>query len=290
MIVVASKPGQLGNMLFVYANVVARAIESNLCAANPALDDYADLFPATSNDLLCRFPPRRSRLRCTPRRRKLAYHFVHTAARVLGRLKIRLPRVRGIALTDWETVFDLGDPEFLASLKPKEWVLLRGWLFRDPAALGKHADSVREFFRPHQQNQRNIDELVARARLNTEVLIGVHIRHGVIHFANTRKYFYSAQRYAEMMDELTTLFPGKRVSFLICSDWPLDPAVFSKLQVAFGTGDLIEDMYAFARCDYLIGIPSTFTMWASFYGNVPLNLILRNDQVQALRDFRIHVA
>jgi len=59
--------------------------------------------------------------------------------------------------------------------------------------------------------------------------------------------------------------------------------------VTFGTGDLIEDMYAFARCDYLIGPPSTFTLWASFYGCVPLNLIRSSDQRQALADFRVHL-
>jgi len=46
-------------------------------------------------------------------------------------------------------------------------------------------------------------------------------------------------------------------------------------------------MYGFARCDYLIGPPSTFTMWASFYGQVPLNIICRNDQPQAIDDFRV---
>ncbi len=61
--------------------------------------------------------------------------------------------------------------------------------------------------------------------------------------------------------------------------------MFSKLQVTFGTGDLIEDMYALASCDYLIGPPSTFTMWASFYGKVPLNIIRRSDQSQQLSDF-----
>jgi hypothetical protein len=61
--------------------------------------------------------------------------------------------------------------------------------------------------------------------------------------------------------------------------------MFAGLNVTFGTGDLIEDMYAFASCDYLIGAPSTFTMWASFYGKVPLNVIRSPDQTQKLTDF-----
>lgn len=287
MLIIASKPGQLGNILFVYSHVLARAIESKLSVANPAMDEYADLFPAMQNDLWCRFPARQSRLRPTPRRRRLVYRLFHTMARVLSTLKLDLPWVRQITLRDWHAEFDLGEPAFLASLKPRQSVLLRGWLFRDNEAMARHSRAVRAFLRPHDRNQRNIDELIARARHEADLLIGVHVRHGIIHFANTRKYFYTAQRYAEMMDELVSIFPGKRVGFLICSDWPQDPGVFCRFKVTFGTGDLIEDMYAFARCDYLIGPPSTFTMWSSFYGEVPLNLICTNDQRQNLEDFRV---
>lgn len=289
MIVVASKPGQLGNILFVYSNVIARAIESNLTVAGAALENYADLFPSTCNDLFCRFPAQRSRIRPTPWRRRLVYRLFHNMARVLYKVKLDLPPVRQITLADWQTEFDLGDAAFLSSLRARQCVLLRGWLFRDAKAMSKHADTVREFFRPHERNQQNIDELILRARRNSDLLIGIHIRHGIIHFANTRKYFYTAHRYAEMMEEILALFPGKRVNFLICSDWPQDASIFARFKVTFGTGDLIEDMYAFARCDYMIGPPSTFTMWASFYGKVPLNFILRNDQRLTLEDFHVHL-
>jgi hypothetical protein len=46
--------------------------------------------------------------------------------------------------------------------------------------------------------------------------------------------------------------------------------VLADLNVTWGSGHLVEDMYAFAGCDYLVGPPSTFTTWASFYGQVPL--------------------
>ena len=61
----------------------------------------------------------------------------------------------------------------------------------------------------------------------------------------------------------------------------------SRVSKHLGSGDLIEDMYGFARCDYLIGPLSTFTMWASFYGGVPLNTIRFADQLLKLADFAI---
>jgi hypothetical protein len=285
MIVIADKPGQLGNMLLLFSHFIGRAIESGFTVSNPAFEDYAACFPNTTRDLLCRFPLQKSPVAAGPFLRRLVYRASNFAVRVLARLGGKLGFFRSITLTDWEAQFPLDSPEFLNLVRSGRLIFVRGWGFRDADSFRKHADAIRDFFRPHEVNERNIDELISRARQETDVLVGVHIRHGIIHFDNTRKYFYSAKRYAEMMAELVALFPGRRVSFLICSDWPQDPEMFSGFKVTFGSGDLIEDMYAFSRCDYLIGAPSTFTMWASFYGKVPLNLIRRPDQRQDMADF-----
>lgn len=284
MIVIADKPGQLGNMLMLCSHFMARAIESDFTVSSLAFYDYADRFPTTKQDLFCRFPARKSRLKANGILRKSLYGLSNFTVRLVSRLGGNLGFLRTITIRDSEAEYLLNSPEFLNFIAGR-LVLVRGWGFRDHEALKKHSDVVRGWFRPPDINQRNIDELIARARRDADILIGVHIRHGIIHFDNARKYFYSAKRYAEMMDELVAMFPDKRVAFLICSDWPQDPARFSRFKVTFGTGDLIEDMYAFARCDFLIGVPSTFTMWASFYGKVPLNLIRRPDQRQNIADF-----
>jgi len=285
MLIIADKPGQLGNMLLLFSHFIGRAIESGLTISNPAFEDYAECFPTTKRDLFCRFPAQTSAVAASPFRRGLLYRASNFTVRALARLGGKLGFVRAITLHDWEAQFPLDSPEFLSLVRSGRLIFVRGWGFRDADSLRKHSDEIRAFFQPPEINQRNIDELISRARLDAEVLVGVHIRHGIIHFDNTRKHFYSAKRYAEMMDELVAMFPGRRVAFLICSDWPLDPQVFSRFKVTFGSGDLIEDMYSFSRCDYLIGVPSTFTMWASFYGKVPLNIIRQPDQRQNITDF-----
>ena len=285
MIVIADKPGQLGNMLFLFSHFIGRAIESDFSVSCLGFDNYADCFPSTQADLWCRFPARKSRRQGTPRLRSWLYGTVNLSVRALAKLGGNLGFLRSITIYDWDTIFPLDDPEFIELAQSKRITLLRGWGFRDYECMKKHGDSIREFFQPHEANQRRIDELINQARQDADVLVGVHIRHGIVHFENTRKYFYTAKRYAEMMREIAGLFPGQRIAFLICSDWPQDPKMFAGLNVTFGTGDLIEDMYAFASCDYLIGAPSTFTMWASFYGKVPLNVIRSPDQTQKLTDF-----
>jgi hypothetical protein len=44
-------------------------------------------------------------------------------------------------------------------------------------------------------------------------------------------------------------------------------------------------MYALASCDYIVGPPSTFSLWASFYGQVPLCFLQKPDEFLALANF-----
>ena len=41
-----------------------------------------------------------------------------------------------------------------------------------------------------------------------------------------------------------------------------------------------------SQCDYLMGPPSTFTMWASFMGKVPLGIIRDRSQTLSMADFK----
>jgi len=285
MIVIADKPGQLGNMLLLFSHLIGRAIESDFTVSCLGFENYADSFPVTQTDLLCRFPAKAETGKGRPRLRRWLYDVANFSVRALGKLGGNLGFLRSITIYDWDTIFPLSDPAFIQLARSRRITLLRGWGFRDYECMRKHGDRIRDFFRPHEANQQRIDQLIATARRDADVLVGVHIRHGIIHFDNTRKWFYSAKRYARMMGEIVDLFPGRRVAFLICSDWPQDPKMYDAFKVTYGTGQLIEDMYAFAKCDYLVGAPSTFTMWSSFYGQVPLNKVETADQPQRLSDF-----
>ncbi|MCW3058345.1 MAG: hypothetical protein JWQ02_166, partial [Capsulimonas sp.] len=46
-------------------------------------------------------------------------------------------------------------------------------------------------------------------------------------------------------------------------------------------------MYSLSECDYILGPPSTFTAWASFYGQKPLYKILEPEAAVSLDDFYV---
>lgn len=287
MLIIADKPGQLGNMLFLFSHFIARAREDDLTIANLAFDDYAAYFRSTRGDLFCRYPASRTPLAASRRARRLTYRAGNYAACPLAKLGGSLGAARAYTLRVWETVFPLDDPAFRAAARRTPRVFMRGWLFRDQRAFERHVDAVREFFQRVEEHRANVESLVARARTGADVLVGVHIRHGYIRFENMRHLWYPPEKYAALMGEVEALFPGRRVAFLVCSDERQDPALFARFRVTFGNDHVIEDMYSFAACDYVFGPPSTYTMWASFYGCVPLYFVRDPERKPLLADFNL---
>jgi hypothetical protein len=111
---------------------------------------------------------------------------------------------------------------------------------------------------------------VERLRQKAEVIVGVHIRHGDYAGWRGGRYFFPASRYAAWMRELAEQFPRGTVGFLVCSNQPQKAEEFPGLLVEFGPGIAVQDLYALSQCDYIMGPVSSFSQWASFYGNKPL--------------------
>lgn len=262
MIVVAAKYGQLGNRLFLFASFVATAAEHGLRVANPAFGEYADEFAATAADPLCRYPPRRARV---PLPRALAYGLARAAAGVSRRLGGRPWPV----LRAYDDGVDVGAPAFV-ELARRRLVFVQGWLFRDPPSFERHADAVRAFFRPLERHETAARTAVAAARARGDVLVGVHVRRGDYRTFAGGRYFYEPDVYAGAMRRVAAQLAGRRAVFLLCTDEPHDVAAYGGLELVRGPGHPVADLHALAGCDYLVGPPSTFTAWASFYGRVPL--------------------
>ncbi len=125
------------------------------------------------------------------------------------------------------------------------------------------------------------------ARQQADIVIGLHIRRADYRKWNNGRFFFSDEQYSAMMSKIESYFRthGKHVAFLVCSDEPIDSKAFSEHQVIPSIGQIIEDLYSLAACDYIIGPPSTYSGWAAFYGNVQLFHVTDPAQLNSLDDF-----
>jgi hypothetical protein len=287
--------GRLANRLILFANFIALAEEQGHRLINFTFHSYAGLFEATRRNICCRYPvpKRKSWMDVVPgvaagiRKTRVFYHLT----RLASVLNLRFPIFGNAAVTlrelEGHPITFLDGPELQEKIRPAKIVFVYDWRFRAPDLVRKHGDKIRAYFRPIEQLENRSRETVAHLRRNADIVIGIHIRHGDYRRWRGGKYFYPAARYAAWMHDLAAQFPARKVAFLVCSDEPRSPSEFPGLSVGFGTESPVSDLYALARCDYILGPRSTFSQWASFYGEKPLlHLGDSNDSVP-VEKFRV---
>jgi hypothetical protein len=283
-IVIASKSGQLGNRIIVFAHFIANAIEYGYELYNPNFDEYRFYFNSTANNDFDGHPIT-----------IVGEDFIDLKQKKVSE-RIGFNTLKYLLLPSCKILktqkrYELSDKYFLDLLERKKIIITYGWLFRDRDNFNKYLDILKKIFSPIEIHARNVDRLIQNCRSDQEknkLLIGVHIRRGDYQTFQGGKYYYENSVYLKYMTQIYEIFQQeqKSVVFLLCSNETISE-VFNQFEVYTGTGHLIEDLYCLAKCDYLMGPTSTYTSWASIYGNVPLCHLQTRDQVLQLSDFKV---
>jgi hypothetical protein len=298
MFILARKYGRLCNRLFNAAHILALAIEKNQTFINLSFYDYAEHFPSTQNDILCRYPVRNGFIKKNEMISRALYYLSYNFAYCLyylsrlgvsfGWMGIHL--VRPIRKKQHHLMVDVDLAALPINYSDKtQAVFFQGYNLRSLELVKKHGDRIRAYFRPDDSYLSGISAFLEDNRKGCDLLVGVVIRHGDYRKHLGGKYFYPVPAYIRWMQQLQGLFPGKKVKFLIFSDEEQDVDAFSSagLDFFFRSGHMMENLYSLAGCDYLITAPSTFALWASFYGKVPLSFLEEADQVLSADSFSI---
>ncbi len=274
MIVNVGDYGQLGNRLIVHANLFAAAREHALTGLNLALRPYLHSLRIGVEAPLCPFPDASAANSILAMAASLVRGSGKELAHVLKRVQRRL-RLPGIEVLDigWLERCDLDSAEFIDRARGRAALVLKGWQFRASASFERHRDAILAALALREDLAAVGRALVARLRAESDVVIGIHMRHGDYrHFLDGR-FFFDADRYARWMHELREQFPGRDVAFVVSTNAPQPREVFEGLPVTLAPGDAIEDLAALGDCDYLLAPPSTFSAWASFMGARPLRVM-----------------
>lgn len=291
MLVVDYKAGQLANRLFHFSYFIANSVEYNYRLVNPYFKEYRHLFPCVASNS---YPG--GNISTDFSGNKTSAVIIQNAIRIARKFAKRYDNTfmrcvfHNIRQTN-DTVhseFDMNDPSFIKMVKHKI-VFAKGWYYRDTVNLNKHADLIRKIFTLRKEDAEKVNEITGRAKENNKIVVAVHLRKGDYKNFFEGRWYYEDDIYFAKMKSLKGLLQafGKETVFIICSNERVCRDHFKDLNIIVSEHEPVIDLYAMASCDYIIGPPSTFTMWASYYGNVPL-LILKNKMQQVLlNDFRI---
>lgn len=279
--------GQTCNQLMQISHWIPAAIESGIPLYFPGFKRYAHLFSGTVNQYFPRFPSTAPNVAFP----EVILSLLCSCAARVPRVDITpffilarmLPGVVSVALSDtgcdgnMNPCSVIDDPRVAAG--QSLWV--KGALvYRDCVGLAKHKSIVKEFFSPIPDIQQRVDACIRNNRERDTVLVGIHLRRGDYSKWAGGKYYYSDNALSELMEQMVKLLPERKVRFLMVSNESVDRRNFDKLDIGMGPGDPIGDLYSLAACDYIMGPPSTFSIWASFFGNAPLYTI--SDPLESL--------
>ena len=292
MVILTQDLDGFGNHLLLTSHFLVNAVQHNYELAIPSFERYAPYFEGPTGKPTAFFGRLPVRLRTDQLATELLYRGLRS--RWGGGALLRLPwlhRLLGVrVVVDLPSGdVDLNSPAYLAQARdPHLHLLVHGWQYRDKINFTRHSDLLRRFFRPIATHREAVARVLATNREGgVDVLVGVHIRRGDYAGWHGGAFLYSNATYVRAMRETQALFPAEaRVRFLLFSNEPIVDEDFAEFDTGRSTDHPVEDLYAMAGCDYIVGPLSTYSMWASFYGRVPLCHLHRPDQpIRTLAEF-----
>lgn len=261
----------LGNNLFIFAHFIGFSKEHKIKILNPAFIDGVKYFGTLNRNFWGSYPYKNNYVHNISIRQFL-YKLINLASRILTRLNIS-NKLIGTVDIGWENYLDIESDAFLKKHEKSHILLASGWKFRANNYVQKYKNEILDFFQPLPYHQKNITDFISKARVDCNLLIGVHIRYGDYRHMWNGSHFFSLEEFKNVMENLIDIFPQKKIRFILCSNEQLDYNIFRQLDFIQAPGHELEDMYILSKCDYIIGPHSSYSLWASYYGNVPLHVL-----------------
>jgi hypothetical protein len=277
--IIADYPyGRLGNLFQLASHLIIFSRMTGTPVSLAFLRESAPDLPFFDGDHWLRYPRARGD--------GLADRAALLALKLAKRLRL-VPTVDYLRENAW-VFFDErdhdSDPD-LSLLRHARFVFFKGWRFRARKAPADARRVMQEVFRPRQAILDRAQAI--RARVDADVVVGVHIRWGDLKASGLEHYF-PVTVYRRIMEDVVALHPGKRVGFLVCAEEPHIPGL-EDLNPVMSSGSPIEDLYTLAACDHIISNGSTFARWASYWGEKGMYTIASDDaRATSLADFPVY--
>jgi hypothetical protein len=276
MIIICQKEGLMCNRLFHFSHLISFAMENNETIWYPFIGEFSIFFKNLNSVELKK---RNIIIFSNP--------FIQIVLKVISSVLRKIPNCKYIYTAQADKEFDLS----VLLIRKKRLIFLSGWLLRDSKSFNKNRNVIKHILQFNENVINESDLKLVLPRQNNAILIGLHIRRGdYINFLNG-KFFFEIKDYKILIDKLFGIFSKsfRKISFIICTNDNdvCSSNLFNDNNIFHNRGSQIVDLCTLSKCDYIIGPPSTYSAWASFYGNVPLVHFESIDQVINLSDFKV---
>jgi hypothetical protein len=168
-------------------------------------------------------------------------------------------------------------------------MIVEGWEVRFYQLFLKYRTEIVRLFAFKENIEKRIQKILVAHP--AEIRLGVHIRRGdYVSFCGGR-YFYDDTVYINLIRQFAALFSGQKISVCICgNDRRIDVERYIRelpsCDLCFPEGNPGEDLCLLSHCTHLMGAPSTFSLVAAMYRDLPLYWAEDPEQDLSLALFR----
>ena len=155
-------------------------------------------------------------------------------------------------------------------------IVVSGWNVRFYDHFLTYRDEICELFRIDDRYTRPVDQAMRVLEAGDEGLrLGVHIRRGDYAQWQDGKYCYDDDTYVKLINRFAILHEEQNVHVYLSTN---DPEVHAeayqklcpKVRIHLLQGNAPSDLYMLSACHYVMGPPSTFSLVAAMYRDLPL--------------------
>ncbi|MBQ7420045.1 MAG: alpha-1,2-fucosyltransferase [Prevotella sp.] len=174
-------------------------------------------------------------------------------------------------------------------------IVVSGWFVRYYNLFLKYRDEICKLFTLDSQYTEPVKIKMQEAEASKENIIrlGVHIRRGDYAKWHDGAFFYDDEVYVRHINRFQEWYPNKTLHvYLSTNDSSVTKESFQKqcpsAKIHHLQGSAPEDLFMLSECDYLIGPPSTFSLVAAMYRDIPIYRMDSSDVSQMTPDaFRL---
>ena len=282
LIIVCDKYGRMGNRLFLFTQLIEFSYQNGHEIWLPGFHDYKQFFESTKDMKFIRFPLGRINIPNPFSETSTfnAFNQIYYILKKIGKNRL-FKNINSYSPTD-------NDPFERISSESAKCILFNGFIFHQYFLGLEHSyPTIKKMFKPSSQYNELIEEPVRNLRSSSDIVVGVLIRQTDYRQWNEGKCFFTSSQYARILTRLKKSFRDQNLSFFIATDEQQDLSTFKSLNSIIRVGFPIENLYALARCDILIGPSSSYIGWAALYGELSLFTIQSPDDSPKVNDFNL---
>ncbi len=166
------------------------------------------------------------------------------------------------------------EPELVEKMERKRNLVVQGWEVRFYDLFLKYKSEILDLFAFLPEVEKSA-EAVRRRCPEGDIALGLHVRRGDYARWQGGRYLFSDKQFAAVVRRFAELHPDRGITVFVCGN---DPTLYRdiyrrevrEVKFVFAEGNPAEDLCLLSKCDWLMGPPSTFSLVASMYRDVPL--------------------